>query len=514
MSADGSIAMTAATERSLLRFLTCGSVDDGKSSLIGRLLFETGAAKDDQIEALAAESRRYGAQGGAIDYALLVDGLAAEREQGITIDLAYRYFATDRRAFIVADAPGHEQYTKNMATGASNADLALLLVDARKGLLPQTRRHSLIVSMLGVRHVIVAVNKMDLVGYSQAAFDAIAKDYHQFAKGLGFTEATLIPVSAVAGDNIVAASSNTPWYRGPTLLQHLETTSAGPRAVTGAFAMPVQSINRPTADFRGYSGMVVAGRVSPGDEVCAALSGQTARVARVVTFDGDLAHAEAGQSITLTLDREIDISRGDVLAAASFPPVVATEADACLIWMSRAPLDPMRAYLAKLGAASFSVRIALPSSVLNIESLADAPAHDVGLNAIFRAHLGFDRPVAVAPYGQSRDLGGFILIDRASNETVAMALIETVNAPAKAKPLVRSTLTLGPPRDSFRRSLIASALLVIGFALLTPLITGRASDWPALLILGLLSLGLERLGSRVRVSRAEVSGEGSDGDGI
>jgi sulfate adenylyltransferase large subunit len=413
---------------SLLRFITCGSVDDGKSTLLGRLLYEGSRIPQDQLEALSAESKRYGSQGAAPDFALLVDGLAAEREQGITIDVAYRYFSTPRRKFIAADTPGHEQYTRNMATGASTADLAVLLVDARKGLLPQTRRHSLIVSMLGVRHVIVAVNKMDLVGFAQLTFARIEKDYHAFAANLGFSSIICIPVSATAGDNIVSPRLNMTWYRGRTLLEHLETVDVTSRAREAPFRMPVQLVNRPNSEFRGFSGLVTSGSIRPGDWVRVHPSGFKTQVGRVVTADGDLAEAIQGQSVTLTLVDEADVARGDMIAALVAPPTVSDRIKARLLWVSEEPLAAGCSYLLKAGTGSAIATIATPGARIDIATgCAEnvmTPGRSLELNEIGLAAITLDRLLAFDIYEASADTGGFILIDRTTNQTVAMGLIE------------------------------------------------------------------------------------------
>jgi bifunctional enzyme CysN/CysC len=417
-------ALPAAAGPGLLRFITCGSVDDGKSTLIGRLLYESQLLLEDQLAALEADSRRFGTQGEKLDLALLVDGLAAEREQGITIDVAYRYFATKRRAFIVADTPGHEQYTRNMATGASTADLAVILVDARKGILPQTRRHSLIVSMLGVRSVVVAVNKMDLVEWSPFVFSRIEREFAEIASRLGIEDVLCIPISALDGDNVVTRSERTPWYHGPTLVAYLETVDTEPKGGAHSFRMPVQWVNRPDADFRGYSGLIASGAIAPGDRVEIGPGKREAIVERIVTFDGDLQEAQAGQSVTLTLDREIDVSRGDVIASAAAPVPAARSIVSRMLWMSSEPLHPAGPYLVKLGTQTVPATLAAPSSVLDIHSFEDSPGGTLAMNAIGRVALTFDRPVPYEPYAANRDLGGFIVIDRLSNEVVGLGLVE------------------------------------------------------------------------------------------
>jgi sulfate adenylyltransferase large subunit len=412
-------------EKALLRFITCGSVDDGKSTLIGRLLYDSSMIADDQLEALDRDSKKFGTQGGNLDFALLVDGLAAEREQGITIDVAYRYFKTDRRSFIVADTPGHEQYTRNMATGASTADVAVILVDARKSILPQTRRHSFIVSMLGVRDVIVAINKMDLVDYSEARFNEIAAAYREMAQGLQFRTIAPLPISALAGDNIASRSDRTPWFQGAPLLELLETIDAS-RAdeVQAGFRFPVQWVNRPNLDFRGFSGWVASGAVKVGDAVASMPSGRESRVKRIVTMDGDLERAVAGQSVTLTLEDEVDVSRGDILVGAADKPAVATRVGARLLWTAETDMHPGASYIAKLGARTANVSIEKLQYRIDIHTFEKAPGRPLGLNEIGFANLQFDRPMIFSDYRDNRDLGGFILIDRITNETVAFGLID------------------------------------------------------------------------------------------
>ncbi|MEO7756191.1 MAG: sulfate adenylyltransferase subunit CysN [Dokdonella sp.] len=407
----------------MLRFITCGSVDDGKSTLIGRLLFEAKALFDDQLSALDADSRKFGTQGDAPDFALLVDGLSAEREQGITIDVAYRFFATERRKFIVADTPGHEQYTRNMVTGASTADLAVILVDARKGVLTQTRRHSYLVSLLGIRRVVLAINKLDLVEWSRATFDAIDRDYREFAAKLGIEHIVSIPLSALRGDNMTERSAHTPWYTGPSLLHYLEQVDIDAADDAGALRMPVQWVNRPDLDFRGYSGRILAGRVKPGDAVRVLPSGKQSTVARIVTLDGDLASAQSGQSVTLTLADEIDISRGDVICAANDPAGLADQFEATLIWMSETAMLPGRPYLVKLGASTLGAAIGPPKYVVDVNSLDHLAAKTLELNEIGVCNLTLDRAVAFDAYAQNRDMGGFIVIDRYTNQTVGAGLL-------------------------------------------------------------------------------------------
>lgn len=410
--------------KSLLRFITCGSVDDGKSTLIGRLLYDSKQIFEDQLSALEADSKRVGTQGSAIDFALLVDGLTAEREQGITIDVAYRFFATEKRKFIVADTPGHEQYTRNMVTGASTADLAVILIDARKGVLTQTRRHSYLAHLIGIRNIVLAVNKMDLVGYDQARFDAIVSDYRAFATSIGIADFTAIPISGLGGDNITAKSDATPWYIGPALLDHLESVEvARDAARAGPFRMPVQWVNRPNLDFRGFAGLIASGTVKPGDAVRVLPSGRTSTIDRIVTFDGDLDEAGVGQSVTLTLADEIDCSRGDVIATADDPPQVADQFEATIVWMADEALLPGRAYWLKSGTRTVSATIQPPKHVVCVNTMATLSAKTLDLNDIGVAEVYTDRPIPFAPYVENRDLGGFILIDKLTNSTVAAGLI-------------------------------------------------------------------------------------------
>ena len=423
IAADAEAWLEAHRRKGLLRVLTCGSVDDGKSTLIGRLLYDARAIFDDQLATLEADSARVGTQGGEIDFALLVDGLAAEREQGITIDVAYRFFATERRKFIVADCPGHAQYTRNMVTGASTADAAILLVDARKGVLTQTRRHAYLVSLLGVRHLILAVNKMDLVDGAQAVFDAIVAEFAAFAGKLGRTQVHAVPLSALRGDNVLTAGTLTPWYAGPPLMTLLEQLPVGDDAAAGPFRMPVQWVNRPGPDFRGFAGLIAAGSVAPGDAVKVLPGGAASRVARLVTADGDLDRAVAGQSVTLTLTDEIDVSRGAVLAAADAPLEVADQFEAILVWMDEEPLLPGRPYLIKLGTRQAGVQVTDLKHRVNVNTLEQQPATRLDLNEIAVAKLSLDAPVAFAPYAENRDLGGFILIDRISNRTVGAGML-------------------------------------------------------------------------------------------
>ncbi|WP_114394159.1 sulfate adenylyltransferase subunit CysN [Oleisolibacter albus] len=427
--ADVEQYLHAHQHKSLLRFITCGSVDDGKSSLIGRLLYESKMLFEDQLAALEADSRKVGTRGGELDFALLVDGLAAEREQGITIDVAYRFFATDRRKFIVADTPGHEQYTRNMVTGASTADLAVILIDARKGVLTQTRRHSFLVSLLGIRHVVLAVNKMDLVGFDRTVFERIVAEYRAFAGPLGFAEITPVPLSAVYGDNVVSRSPATPWYRGPALLEHLEQVEVAGDPQAQPFRLPVQWVNRPNLDFRGFSGLIAAGRVRPGDRVRVLPGGTESRVARIVTYGGDLDEAVAGQSVTLTLTDEIDISRGDVLCAPDDPAWSGTRLEAALVWMAEKPMVPGRSYLLKGGTRTALATLA-PEARIDVNTLERTPAEALALNEIGLCLVTLDQAVALDAYDRNRETGGFILIDRVSNETVAAGMVRQVLAPA------------------------------------------------------------------------------------
>ena len=409
--------------KTLLRFITCGSVDDGKSTLIGRMLYESHLVFEDHLAALEHESKTVGTQGGELDFALLLDGLSAEREQGITIDVAYRFFSTERRKFIVADTPGHEQYTRNMVTGASTADLAVILVDARKGVLTQTRRHSYLVSLLGIRHVVVAVNKLDLVDYSKDVFDAIEADYRAFAADIRLENIVCIPMSALKGDNITELSPNTPWYAGPTLIEHLESIEITDEVRGAPFRMPVQWVNRPNLDFRGFSGQIVGGAVRPGDRVRAVPSGQESTVERIVTADGDLEEAVAGQSVTITLTDEIDISRGDVIAAASDPPGVADQFECHIIWMSTDPMLPGRPYLLKLGTRTVGASVSHPKYKVNVNTFEQTAAKTLELNEIGVCNINLDRAVPFDAYWTNRDMGGFILIDRFTNTTVAAGLL-------------------------------------------------------------------------------------------
>ncbi len=410
--------------KTMLRFLTCGSVDDGKSTLIGRLLYDSKMIFEDQLATLERDSKVSGTQGQEIDFALLVDGLAAEREQGITIDVAYRFFATDKRKFIVADTPGHEQYTRNMVTGASTADLAVILIDARQGVLTQTRRHSYLVQLLGIRNIVLAVNKMDLVGYSQERFYEIIKEYSHFAKQIGMETFLPIPISGLKGDNIVTKSAAMPWYAGPTLLGHLEVAPVNvSRMQDLAFRMPVQWVNRPNLDFRGFAGQIGAGVVKPGDAVRVLPSGKTTTVKSIVTLDGDLPQAVAGQSITLTFNDEIDCSRGDVIVQSDAPCEVADQFEATLVWMDEQPMLPGRPYLLKIGTQTVTATVTEPKYEVNVNTLEHMASRTLGLNAIGVCNLSIDRAIPFEAYNVNPDLGGFILIDRMTNATVAAGMI-------------------------------------------------------------------------------------------
>ena len=422
-SRDPAAYLRAHDRKSLLRFITCGSVDDGKSTLIGRLLYESKLIYDDQLAALEQDSRRLGTRGAELDFALLVDGLSAEREQGITIDVAYRYFSTEKRKFIVADTPGHEQYTRNMVTGASTADLAVILVDARKGVLTQTRRHSYLVRLLGIPRVVLAVNKMDLVGHDQAVFEAIVADYRAFAGRIGIEQVTAIPISAVYGDNVTQHGANMPWYRGETLIEHLENVAVDTPLAGAAFRLPVQWVNRPNADFRGFCGQIASGSVRPGDRIRVLPSGRESRIARIVTADGDLDTAVAGQSVTLTLGTEVDVGRGDVIAAADAAPQVADQFEATIVWLHDEPMLQGRSYLLKTAARTVSATVTPLKHKINVNTLEHAAAERLELNDIGVCEIELDQPIAFEPYAQNRALGGFILIDRLTNGTVGAGLI-------------------------------------------------------------------------------------------
>ena len=432
--------LEAQSKLDLLRFITCGSVDDGKSTLIGRMLYEAQLIFEDQVAALKNESRHHGTQGGDIDFALLVDGLAAEREQGITIDVAYRFFATDHRKFIVADTPGHEQYTRNMSTGASTADVAVILVDAQNGVLTQTRRHSFICSLLGIRHVALAVNKMDLVGFDQAVFESIVETYRDFARKLSFEHITAMPVSALDGDNVVTRSARTPWYSGPTLIGFLETVKAHDAVREQSFRMPVQWVNRPDRTFRGFSGTVVSGEIKLGDEVRILPSGEVASVDDIVLYTNRLTSAATDQAVTLCLDREVDCSRGDLIVAANNPAEVADQFEVSLVWMDQEPGHHGRAYWLKTGTTRVNVTMTNIKYKYNVNTLEHLSTGNLALNDIAEATLSLDRGVAFEPYATNRALGSFVLIDRFSNRTVAAGMINF--ALRRAKNIHRQKLAI------------------------------------------------------------------------
>lgn len=416
--------LKAQEEKSMLRFITCGSVDDGKSTLIGRLLYDSKLIFEDQLNALEADSKKMGTQGEEIDFALLVDGLAAEREQGITIDVAYRFFSTDKRKFIVADTPGHEQYTRNMATGASTADVAILLIDARRGVLTQTRRHSFICSLLGIKRIVLAVNKMDLVDYNQTVLADIDADYRAFSKDLGFGEITTIPLSALKGDNILEASANTPWYEGPTLMHYLETVQVGDARQAADFRLPVQWVNRPNLDFRGFSGTIASGTVRVGDPIKVLPSAVESTVKSIVTYDGDLEDAVAGEAVTLTLNDEIDISRGDIIAGKDHPPEVADQFEAKIIWMHDDAMLPGRPYLFKTANKTVPGLVTDLKYKVNVNTMEQQPAKTLELNEIGICNIGLDSRIAFDPYGDNRETGAFIIIDRITNTTVGVGMID------------------------------------------------------------------------------------------
>jgi bifunctional enzyme CysN/CysC len=422
----GSLAEYLAQQekKTLLRFLTCGSVDDGKSTLIGRLLFDSKLLFEDHLAALEKDSRRHGTTGGDIDFALLVDGLEAERQQGITIDVAYRFFATDRRKFIVADTPGHEQYTRNMATGASNSELAVILVDARKGILTQTRRHAFIVSLLGIRHVILAINKIDLVKYSEGVFEAIVGEFAKFAEQLDFASLVPIPISARFGDNVIERSKDTSWYKGPMLLEQLETVDVDAELYAKPFRMPVQWVNRPNLDFRGFSGTIASGGVRAGDPILVAQSGRKTHVSRIVTMDGDLDEAFPGDAVTLTLADEVDVSRGDILAIPTARPEVSDQFSAHLLWMAEEELLPGRQYLLKIGARTIPASVTDLKHKVEVNTLEHMAGKTLALNEVGYCNISTAQPIAFDSYKENRDTGGFILIDRFTNATVAAGMID------------------------------------------------------------------------------------------
>lgn len=477
---DGAANDHDRTRKPALRFFTCGSVDDGKSTLIGRLLYEAGAVLDDQMDTLERDSRRFGTQDGAIDFSLLVDGLSAEREQGITIDVAYRYFATPKRSFVVADTPGHEQYTRNMATGASTADLAVILVDARLGLLPQTRRHSTIVSLVGVRSVVLAINKMDLVGYDETVFRRIVADYGTIAEMLGFERVTAIPISARDGDNVAKSSAAMPWYRGPALLPYLEEIEPPREQQVGGAILPVQWVNRPNADFRGYVGTLARGTLALGQRVVALPSGRTSTVSGLITPSGEAKRAIAAQPVTVTLTDAIDVSRGDMLVAEAHQPILRSRLRAKLLWTGETPLAPENGYLLKLASTTTSAAIGELHHSIDIATLKPAAASSLGMNDIGVVTLLPDRPVLALPVARSVELGGFILIDRATHETVAFGFVgedETeAGSPKVSETWNRRIRRWIGPRDSLARALragqvashlTASALIFLALAAIT-----------------------------------------------
>jgi bifunctional enzyme CysN/CysC len=424
ISQDIDAYLEAHQHKTMLRFITCGSVDDGKSTLIGRLLYDSKMIFEDQLAALEADSQKLGTQGQKIDFALLVDGLAAEREQGITIDVAYRFFATEKRKFIVADTPGHEQYTRNMVTGASTADLAIILIDARKGILTQTRRHSYLAHLIGIKKIVLAINKMDLVDYDQTRFDEICAAYNDFASSIGIEAFTAIPISGLAGDNITDSSSRTPWYDGPSLLSHLENVELDQTlAADKPFRMPVQWVNRPNLDFRGFSGQIASGTIAQGDMVRVVPSGKTTKIARIVTMDGDLPMAVAGQSVTLTFDDEIDCSRGDVIAIADAPPMVADQFESTLVWMDETVLLPGRNYIMKIGTQTVEASVQSLKYQINVNNTEHLAVKTLALNDIGVVEIGTTRPIVFEAYGDNRDLGGFILIDKMSHATIAAGML-------------------------------------------------------------------------------------------
>ncbi|MBG51242.1 MAG: sulfate adenylyltransferase subunit CysN [Alphaproteobacteria bacterium] len=425
IESDIAAYLQAQENKSFLRFLTCGSVDDGKSTLIGRLLYDSKLIFEDQLSALEADSKKMGTQGEGFDFALLVDGLAAEREQGITIDVAYRFFSTDKRKFIVADTPGHEQYTRNMATGASTADVAVILIDARKGILTQTRRHSYIVSLLGIRHVVVAINKMDLVDFSEETFNEIDAAYRAFADQLGFASVTSIPMSALQGVNVIRGGSDaTAWYQGPGLLEMLEDVDVEEARVERAFRLPVQWVNRPNLDFRGFSGTVAGGVVKMGDEIIAMPSGSRSKVARIVTASGDLDEAQAGQAVTLTLADEIDISRGDVICGGQAPSLISDQFAAHILWMSEDAMLPGRQYYMKVHNKLVSASISDLKHKVNVNTLEQQAGKTLELNEVGVCNLSLDQQIAYDPYKENRQTGSFILIDRRTNETIGVGMLD------------------------------------------------------------------------------------------
>jgi bifunctional enzyme CysN/CysC len=526
-AANDPLAVAEAGQPSLLRFITCGSVDDGKSTLIGRMLYEAGAVLDDQLITLDADSRKFGTQGAQPDFALLVDGLSAEREQGITIDVAYRYFATDRRSFIVADTPGHEQYTRNMATGASTADLAIILIDARKGLLPQTRRHSFIVSLVGVRHVVVAINKMDLVGYDEAVFSRIAADYREAVMGLSFASIAFVPVCARDGENVLRRSAKTPWYGGPALLPLLEGIAVEQEQTDEAgFVLAVQWVNRPDLDFRGYAGTPAAGRARVGDAIIALPSGRASTIARVIGSGGEARQAVAGQAVTLTLADEVDVSRGDVFVSAGSGIAATRELRARLLWTGERALIAGGQFLVKLATQSGTATLETLHHSIDIEGFRPVPAQSLRMNGIGLATLRLDRPLVALPYAESRELGGFILIDRISNETVAFGFVEprdgTMPGATGVEGLPARLRRVGiglvgargtPDRRAWLMAMSWRILSTLGLFAAAFALTGRA-DASAALALGDIALrpGLRAL--HARLWRGGPAGTLQDGAGI
>jgi len=454
--------------KDLLRFITCGSVDDGKSTLIGRLLYDSKQVFADQLAALEADSKRVGTQGAALDFALLVDGLTAEREQGITIDVAYRFFSTDKRKFIVADTPGHEQYTRNMVTGASTAEVAVLLVDARKGVLTQTRRHSYLAYLVGIRRFVLSVNKMDLVEYDRDLFDAIVADYREFAASIGIPDFVAIPVSGFHGDNVASRSARTPWYDGPSLIEYLETVPVDAASdAAKPLRMPVQWVNRPNQDFRGFAGMIASGTVRPGDAVRIVPSGRTTSVKRIVTSDGDLEAAVAGQSVTLVLADEVDCSRGDVIAAAGDPPEAADQFEAAIVWMAEEELLPGRGYWLKLATQTVTTTVHAPKYQINVNSLEHLAARTLELNAIGVAEIATDREIVFEPYAEeggppNRALGGFILIDKTSNATVACGMLHF--ALRRAHNIHHQSIDIGRETHAAQKGQKAAVLWLTGLS--------------------------------------------------
>jgi bifunctional enzyme CysN/CysC len=459
-----------------LRVLTCGSVDDGKSTLLGRLLFDSQAVLDDQLTALDQESRRWGTQGENRDFALLLDGLGAEREQGITIDVAYRYFSTKRRSFIVADTPGHEQYTRNMATGASTAELAIILIDARHGVLAQTRRHAFIVAALGIRHAVLAINKMDLVGFSQAVWQRIADEFAAAARPLGFQSIVPIPICARDGDNVVTRSARMPWFDGQPLLEYLETVDVSRPETEQGFAMPVQLVLRPDSEFRGYAGTIASGAVRVGQHVVALPSGQRADVDRIVTADGDLAVAESGQAVTITLSHAIDVARGDVLAAADNVPAASASVEAELLWMTSEPLVAGREFTVRLGTASANGRVVSIRHAIDIQTYALRKPASLKLNEIGLVELAFDKPLVTRPYAEDRTLGGMILVDRLTHQTVGMATVQAVSDRPKWRLSRRVTMcvvdgvVIGAITGALSSNIALAALVGVAQMLLRPML--------------------------------------------